>query len=56
MARIRYYSRARNMQAAAQQIVFDYKGQWPKTAKELEKLKGIGLIRRVPLPQFLLVK
>lgn len=37
-----YYSRARNMQAAAQQIVFDYKGQWPKTAKELEKLKGIG--------------
>ncbi|WP_412747368.1 A/G-specific adenine glycosylase [Holzapfeliella saturejae] len=37
-----YYSRARNMQAAAKQIVLDYEGHWPKTAKELEQLKGIG--------------
>lgn len=37
-----YYSRARNMQVAAQQVVDDYRGEWPRTAKELEKLKGIG--------------
>ncbi|AFS00275.1 A/G-specific adenine glycosylase [Lentilactobacillus buchneri] len=37
-----YYSRARNLQKAAQQIVFDYQGQWPTTAKELQELSGIG--------------
>ncbi len=37
-----YYSRVRNMQAAAQQLVQDYNGKLPKTATELQKLKGIG--------------
>ncbi|MBZ2202454.1 MAG: A/G-specific adenine glycosylase [Lentilactobacillus hilgardii] len=37
-----YYSRARNLQKAAQQIVNDYNGQWPTTVKELQELSGIG--------------
>ncbi|PKP10375.1 MAG: A/G-specific adenine glycosylase [Bacteroidetes bacterium HGW-Bacteroidetes-4] len=37
-----YYSRARNMHQTAQTIVADYKGMFPKTAKQLQKLKGIG--------------
>ncbi len=37
-----YYSRVRNMQKAAQQIMDDYQGDWPQTAAELEKLAGIG--------------
>ncbi|MFD1318083.1 A/G-specific adenine glycosylase [Loigolactobacillus zhaoyuanensis] len=37
-----YYSRVRNMQKAAQQVVEDYQGVWPQTAAELEKLAGIG--------------
>ena len=35
-----YYSRARNLHKAAQQVV-DRKG-FPKTSKELKKLKGVG--------------
>ncbi|MBM7616882.1 A/G-specific adenine glycosylase [Weissella uvarum] len=37
-----YYSRVRNMQKAAQQIVNDYAGQWPTTMRTLQKLKGVG--------------
>lgn len=37
-----YYSRARNLQAAAQQVVADYDGQIPDSVEELLKLKGIG--------------
>ncbi|MDO5302114.1 MAG: A/G-specific adenine glycosylase [Tissierellia bacterium] len=37
-----YYSRARNMRRAAQVIVADYGGQFPKSARELRKLPGIG--------------
>ncbi len=37
-----YYSRARNMLAAAKQIMLDHNGVFPKTAAELQKLKGIG--------------
>lgn len=37
-----YYSRARNLQAAAQQIVKDYGGNMPQTADELLRLKGVG--------------
>ncbi|MCL4868363.1 MAG: A/G-specific adenine glycosylase [Anaerolineae bacterium] len=37
-----YYSRARNLHAAAQTIVATYSGQLPQTAAELQKLKGIG--------------
>ncbi len=37
-----YYSRARNMHAAARQIINQYNGQFPETYDELKKLKGIG--------------
>lgn len=37
-----YYSRVRNMQTAAQQIVQDYQGEMPNTLEGLLSLKGIG--------------
>jgi A/G-specific adenine glycosylase len=37
-----YYSRARNMHAAAAQIIREHKGIFPSTYKEMLKLKGIG--------------
>lgn len=37
-----YYSRARNMHNTAQQIVHNFKGNFPKSYSELIKLKGIG--------------
>lgn len=37
-----YYSRARNLQRAARQLVDDYHGKWPQTAAGLEDLVGIG--------------
>jgi len=37
-----YYSRARNMHKAAQNIVKDYKGIFPNTYNDIIKLKGIG--------------
>ncbi len=37
-----YYSRARNLHAAAKMIVSDYDGQMPDTAEGLLKLPGIG--------------
>lgn len=37
-----YYSRVRNMQAAAQQIIEEWGGVFPDNRKDLEKLKGIG--------------
>lgn len=37
-----YYSRARNLQRAAQEIVNDRQGQWPTTAEGLQELTGIG--------------
>lgn len=37
-----YYSRARHLQAAAQQIVKEWDGRLPNTAKELLSLKGVG--------------
>ena len=37
-----YYSRVRNMQTAAQQIMKDYNGEMPVDPKEISKLKGIG--------------
>ena len=36
------YSRARNLKAAAQQIVTEYGGEMPSDYRELLKLKGIG--------------
>jgi A/G-specific adenine glycosylase len=37
-----YYSRARNMHYTAKQIVNDFEGEFPRTATELSKLKGLG--------------
>lgn len=37
-----YYSRVRNMQTAARQIVEDYDGVFPSAFKEIRSLKGIG--------------
>jgi A/G-specific adenine glycosylase len=37
-----YYSRARNMHAAARQIVTEYGGCFPSTPRELQQLKGVG--------------
>ena len=37
-----YYSRVRNMQAAAQQVMTDFGGRFPETHKEISTLKGIG--------------
>jgi A/G-specific adenine glycosylase len=37
-----YYSRARNLHAAAKMIVSDYDGKLPKDYHEIIKLKGIG--------------
>lgn len=37
-----YYSRVRNLQKAAQQIMNEYGGQMPSDYEELKKLQGIG--------------
>ncbi len=37
-----YYSRVRNMQKAAQQMVADFGGKFPETQEEILTLKGIG--------------
>src|SRR5579859_6079653 len=37
-----YYSRARNLHKAAQEIVSDHAGHFPQSALELQKLPGIG--------------
>lgn len=37
-----YYSRVRNMQAAAQQVMTDFGGQFPNTHEGISSLKGIG--------------
>jgi len=37
-----YYSRARNMHAAAQSIVENYGGKFPQSFDEIKKLKGVG--------------
>ncbi|WP_027108823.1 A/G-specific adenine glycosylase [Lacticigenium naphthae] len=37
-----YYSRVKNMQFAARQIMMDFGGQFPNEPKDIQKLKGIG--------------
>lgn len=37
-----YYSRVRNMQHAAQQIMTEFKGQFPENLADIRALKGIG--------------
>ncbi len=47
-----YYSRARNLQRAARQLVDDYQGKWPTTVGGLQELSGIG---HIPLAQLLVL-
>ena len=37
-----YYSRVRNMQTAAQQIMSEFEGKFPSTYEDISSLKGIG--------------
>jgi len=37
-----YYSRARNLHFSAKQIMSEFKGEFPKTYKEVLSLKGVG--------------
>lgn len=37
-----YYSRARNLHKCAQVVQDQFKGRWPQTAAELQKLPGLG--------------
>lgn len=37
-----YYNRVRNMQKAAQQIMIDYDGEFPKTFEKIRSLTGVG--------------
>lgn len=37
-----YYNRVRNMQKAAQQVMVEYKGEFPHTYEQIMSLKGIG--------------
>lgn len=37
-----YYSRARNLQKAAQMIVRDFQGRFPNHVRDLQKLPGVG--------------
>lgn len=37
-----YYSRVRNMQAAARQIMTEFAGEFPNTMEDISTLKGIG--------------
>lgn len=37
-----YYSRARNLQAAAKQIMEEFEGEFPTTVEDIRSLKGIG--------------
>lgn len=37
-----YYSRARNLKAAAQQIIAEFDGEMPQSIEEIRSLKGIG--------------
>ena len=37
-----YYSRARNLHKAAQQIIYNFDGKFPTTRLELEQLCGVG--------------
>lgn len=37
-----YYSRARNLHKAAQQVAADYNGEFPQSVEQLQQLPGIG--------------
>ncbi|WP_010521593.1 A/G-specific adenine glycosylase [Aquimarina agarivorans] len=47
-----YYSRARNLHAAAKMVVDLYNGEFPKKYKELIKLKGVGVYTASAIASF----
>lgn len=47
-----YYTRARNMHAAARQIVGEYEGKFPKSPEELLKIMGIGRYTAAAIASF----
>ncbi len=47
-----YYSRARNMHAAARQVVNQYDGKFPDTYTELLKLRGVGAYTAAAIASF----
>jgi A/G-specific adenine glycosylase len=47
-----YYSRARNMHAAAQQVVTQFKGRFPPSYAELLTLKGVGSYTAAAIASF----
>lgn len=47
-----YYSRARNMHKAAQQVITEYHGQFPDTYEKLLTLKGIGKYTAAAIASF----
>lgn len=49
-----YYSRVRNMQKAAQEIMDDFNGEFPSTYDDILSLKGIGPYTLVRLQALLL--
>lgn len=47
-----YYTRARNLQAGARQVLCDYGGVLPTTYRELLKIKGLGAYSAAALASF----
>lgn len=47
-----YYTRARNLQAGAQQVVEHYGGELPRTYAELLKIKGLGAYSAAAVASF----
>ncbi len=47
-----YYSRARNMHQSAKDVVENYNGKFPETAKQLEQLKGVGSYTAAAIASF----
>lgn len=47
-----YYSRARNMHAAANDVIENYGGKFPETAAQLIKLKGVGSYTAAAIASF----
>lgn len=47
-----YYTRARNLHAAARQVVNEYDGQFPSSYDEILKLKGVGAYSAAAIASF----
>ncbi len=47
-----YYTRARNLHAAARQIVNDYNGKFPSSYDDILKLKGVGYYTAAAIASF----